>query len=85
MSTDPHRGRRVPFEGATNFRDLGGYPTVDGGTTRWGKVYRSDGLQSLTDDDVDRFEQLGIKVVYDLRREVRWGNKTVRNSCEGST
>ncbi len=59
----------MPFAGATNFRDLGGYPTIDGGITRWGKVYRSDGLQSLTDDDIDHFEQLGIKVVYDLRRD----------------
>jgi protein-tyrosine phosphatase len=69
MSTEPRRGRRVPFEGATNFRDLGGYPTVHGGVTRWGKVYRSDGLQALTDDDIDHFEQLAIKVVYDLRRD----------------
>lgn len=55
--------------GATNFRDLGGYATLDGGITRWGRVYRSDGLQSLTDDDVGHFQRLGIKVVYDLRRD----------------
>jgi protein-tyrosine phosphatase len=32
-------------------------------------VFRSDGLQALTDDDVDRYAQLGIRVVYDLRRD----------------
>ncbi|WP_344743988.1 tyrosine-protein phosphatase [Streptosporangium vulgare] len=26
-------------------RDLGGLATVDGGTTRFGRVYRSDNLQ----------------------------------------
>lgn len=61
--------RRIAFEGANNFRDIGGYPTRDGGTTRWGCVYRSDGLQALTDRDVERFEGLGIRAVYDLRRD----------------
>ena len=65
MSAD----RRIPFDGATNFRDLGGYPTIDGGRTLWGLVYRSDGLQALTDDDIDHYEQLGIRIVYDLRRD----------------
>jgi protein-tyrosine phosphatase len=63
------RDRRVPFEGAGNFRDLGGYSTSDGGTTRWGTVYRSDGLQGLTRADIDRFDALAIRVVYDLRRD----------------
>jgi len=63
------RDRHIPFEGATNFRDLGGYPTRDGGSTRWGVVYRSDGLQALTDDDIVRFRSLGVRVVYDLRRD----------------
>jgi protein-tyrosine phosphatase len=61
--------RRLPFAGATNFRDLGGYATRDGGVTRWGLVYRSDGLQQLTDDDIAHYDQLGIRVVYDLRRD----------------
>lgn len=65
--TDSHR--RLPFEGAGNFRDLGGYPTRDGGVTRWNLVYRSDGLQNLTATDLDRYESLGIRVVYDLRRD----------------
>jgi protein-tyrosine phosphatase len=65
-----HEGqRRLPFEGAGNFRDLGGYPTKDGGHTRWNTIYRSDGLQGLTDTDIEHFEQLGIRVVYDLRRD----------------
>jgi protein-tyrosine phosphatase len=61
------RERAVPFSGATNFRDLGGYPTGDGHTTRWGVVYRSDGLHRLTPDDMARYRRLGIRTVYDLR------------------
>jgi protein-tyrosine phosphatase len=59
--------RRVILEGATNFRDLGGYATVEGRHTRWGRVFRSDAFHALTDDDVDRLADLGISVVYDLR------------------
>ncbi len=52
VSVAPHGGggavvaaeRRVPFEGVTNFQDLGGYPTTDSRRTRWGRVFRSDAL-----------------------------------------
>jgi protein-tyrosine phosphatase len=59
--------RRVPFAGITNLRDLGGYPTVDGATTRWGRVFRADALHKLTDADLDAFRRLGVRTVYDLR------------------
>ena len=61
--------RRVVLEGATNFRDLGGYATADGRHTRWGRVFRSDAFHALTDDDVGRLADLGMRVVYDLRSE----------------
>lgn len=60
--------RRVPFAGALNFRDIGGYPALSGGQTRWGAVYRSDSLHFLTPDDLPAFDALGIKAIYDLRR-----------------
>ena len=59
--------RRVPLEGAVNFRDLGGYRTADGRRTRWGRVFRSDGLHSLTAQDQETLRLLGLRVVYDLR------------------
>jgi protein-tyrosine phosphatase len=62
--------RRVPFEGITNLRDLGGYPTAGGGTTRWGRVYRADSLHKLTAEDLDAFHELGVMTVYDLRGDV---------------
>jgi protein-tyrosine phosphatase len=62
--------RRVPFVGITNLRDLGGYPTADGGTTRWGQVFRADALHKLTADDLEAFAALGVRTVFDLRGDV---------------
>ena len=60
--------RRLPFAGALNFRDIGGYPVASGGTTRWRAIYRSDSLHYLTGDDLPAFDALGVRAVYDLRR-----------------
>jgi len=61
--------RRVAFEGVTNFRDLGGYPTAGGGRTRWGRVFRSDALHRFTPEDRRRYDALGLSAVYDLRND----------------
>lgn len=58
--------RVVALDGVHNFRDLGGYP-ADGGTTRWGLVYRADGLHHLTPDGVDILRARGLAIVIDLR------------------
>ena len=59
--------RHVVLEGAQNFRDLGGYATADGRTVRWGLLYRSDNLAHLSDTDLAKLSQLGIKLVCDFR------------------
>ena len=59
--------RRLPLEGATNFRDLGGYRATDGRFVRWGRLYRSDHLVNLTARDYVYLDGLGIRVVCDLR------------------
>jgi protein-tyrosine phosphatase len=66
--------RRVPFEGITNLRDLGGYPTGAGGLTKWGRVFRADALHKLTADDLDAFGELGVVTIYDLRGDVERAN-----------
>ena len=43
--------RAVPLEGATNFRDFGGYHGAGGGRVRWGHLYRSGHLSGLSDAD----------------------------------
>ena len=59
--------RRVRLEGSVNFRDLGGYETVDGRRVRWGHVFRSDSLARLTDSDQERLKNMGLKLVCDFR------------------
>jgi protein-tyrosine phosphatase len=63
------RDRVIRFDGATNFRDLGGYATVDGGVTRWGCLYRSDSLHRFSAGDLEVLDALGVGTVYDLRRD----------------
>jgi len=59
--------RHLQFDRLHNFRDVGGYPTADGRTVRWGTLYRSDSLSKLAGPDLARFRQLGIRTVIDLR------------------
>ena len=61
--------RRLPLEGASNFRDLGGYRASDGRYVRWGLVYRSDSLANLTATDSEYLNHLGIRLVCDVRAE----------------
>lgn len=59
--------RCLDMDGPDNFRDLGGYPTQDGSSTRWGRVFRSDRLDGLSADDQGVIESLGVSTVFDLR------------------
>jgi protein-tyrosine phosphatase len=61
--------RHLKFSGAKNFRDLGGYQTADGGTVRWGVLYRSDALHKLTDTDLKHMSALCLHRVIDFRSE----------------
>ncbi len=70
--------RRVPLEGAFNFRDLGGYSTRDGQHTRWGKLFRADELSELTDSDLDDLMAMDIRTVIDLRSPIEMRGKENR-------
>ncbi len=60
--------RLIDLEGCLNFRDLGGYPTTDGRTLEWRRIYRSDGLHRLSAPDVVRLrDDLGLTDLIDLR------------------
>ncbi len=59
--------RRVPLEGGVNFRDLGGYATIDGRRIKWGRIFRSDHLGRLSDRDVLYLQKMGIRLVCDFR------------------
>jgi hypothetical protein len=64
---DADPSRKLSFEGCFNFRDLGGYPTIDGRTTRWRRLFRADGLSRLTEADMAVLRDLGVVTVIDLR------------------
>ena len=65
-----HPRRLIGLDAVHNFRDLGGYPTTGGRTTKWRTLFRSDGLYRLRGaDDMSRVMQLGLKSVIDLRTE----------------
>jgi protein-tyrosine phosphatase len=64
-----HPRRVIPLEGVRNFRDLGGYQTVDGLITAWDQVYRADSVSFLTQAGWKELSKLNIKRVYDLRRD----------------
>jgi protein-tyrosine phosphatase len=59
--------RHLELEGAWNFRDLGGYRGRDERPLRWRRLYRADGLHRLTDADLRRVAELGLRTVVDLR------------------
>jgi protein-tyrosine phosphatase len=66
--TSTRTDRWLHLDGTTNTRDLGGLPTVDGGETAFGRVLRSDNLQTLSDTDVRTLvEDIGLTEVVDLR------------------
>ena len=56
------------LEGAVNLRDFGGYATVDGRIVRRGRLYRSGSLAGLTPPAQQRFRELGVRLICDLRR-----------------
>ena len=65
MSDSP--ARHLNLAGASNFRDLGGYPTSDGRTVRWRQIFRSNHLGHLTEGDVSVLRELGVRSAFDFR------------------
>lgn len=61
------KSRVLALEGSRNLRELGGYPTKDGKTVKWGKLYRSGALHNLTAEDYAVIAHLDIATVVDFR------------------
>lgn len=59
--------RSAVMDSVQNLRDLGGYPSTKGKRVKWGKVFRSGDLGSLSEWDSIRLDNLGIKTIIDLR------------------
>jgi protein tyrosine/serine phosphatase len=67
VDTQPYP-RNLSFSATFNFRDVGGYPGLDGRTVRWRRLFRSDALHGIGPADAEAFRALGVRTVVDLRR-----------------
>jgi protein-tyrosine phosphatase len=65
MSESPVR--HLNLEGASNFRDLGGYHARDGRIVRWRQIFRSNHLGHLTEADIEVLRGLGVRSAFDFR------------------
>ena len=59
--------RILALDGPRNFRDIGGYKNDKGKHVKWNKIYRSDSLSSLSDEDEQKLADRRITVDIDLR------------------
>ncbi|MCX6005988.1 MAG: tyrosine-protein phosphatase [Chloroflexi bacterium] len=61
--------RRLPIKEAPNFRDIGGYRSVDGRTVKWGIFFRSGDLFDVTEEYKNYIKNSGIKTIIDYRTD----------------
>ena len=59
--------RRLMTKGLYNARDLGGFPTKDGKTTRFGVFVRSEAPCSLPEEDITYLKDYGVTASMDFR------------------
>jgi protein-tyrosine phosphatase len=67
MAAEQRSVRLLQIPGLLNARELGGYPTLDGATTRWRSLLRADDLVQLTAEGVRALAEYGVQTVVDLR------------------
>ena len=60
--------RKFGMQGTPNFRDFGGYRNADGRQVKWGFLFRSGQLSSLSEQDVALLASLELDLVCDFRR-----------------
>ncbi|MEZ4711989.1 MAG: tyrosine-protein phosphatase [Caldilineaceae bacterium] len=65
--------RHLPLPGAYNIRDIGGYRTSDGRSTRWRTFLRADALHRLPPPSQQALIDYGVRTIIDLRTEQECG------------
>lgn len=63
----------IRLEGAANFRDIGGYVTRDGRRVKRGLLFRSNALNTLTEEDKRTLATLDPAVIVDFRSPAEYG------------
>lgn len=59
--------RHYPFANVYNFRDLGGYRTIDGRETAYGVFFRSDSPHLMTAADRDTVYGFGVRTIVSMQ------------------
>ncbi len=59
--------RILPIHGMYNFRDMGGYPTIDGKHVKWNLLYRGDHLNNLKPEGQSYLNRINLRSIIDLR------------------
>jgi protein-tyrosine phosphatase len=72
--------RDLAWDGCLNVRDLGGLPTENGGSTRFGSVIRADSVGMLTPDGWQALLETGVTRIVDLRAQVEIDEDPPRGS-----
>jgi len=67
-------GRALRWDGCLNVRDLGGHPTEDGRTTRFGAVVRADSVARLSESGWAALNAYGVSRIIDLREHEELAN-----------
>ncbi len=66
-ASSPAPSRSIRLDGASNFRDLGGYAGLDGRRVRWRTLFRADHLAGLSAADLDVLHGLKLARSADFR------------------
>nr|WP_180318302.1 tyrosine-protein phosphatase [Delftia acidovorans] len=66
-ASSPAPSRSIRLDGASNFRDLGGYTGLDGRRVRWRTLFRADHLAGLSAADLDVLQGLKLARSADFR------------------
>jgi protein-tyrosine phosphatase len=74
--TEVTYARTFALKGCINFRDLGGYQTEDGRRVRWRRLFRSDALHQMLEEDIDLLSAADVRLVsgLDLRSPLELQN-----------
>lgn len=59
--------RVLPITNGFNYRELGGYPAIDGKQVKFNKIVRSAGLDTLSPDDQQYLYDYGVRLDMDFR------------------
>lgn len=60
--------RLIEFDRVLNFRDFGGWDTIDGAKVTRGKLWRSAAFSDATEADIARLDAMDVRFLVDLRR-----------------